>query len=111
MYQVKKFDGGLFLAQLMLLIDSPMHGNIDIHGFGKGDPNISTLVHGVIGYSLSRHLCQIRFQPSMETNKLISSDIYHVSYKDHLGESTKIKYKYLYIIWNKYSAIISHICL
>ena len=31
------FVGWVFLSQLMLLIDSPMHGNIDIHGFGKGD--------------------------------------------------------------------------
>ena len=82
MYQVNFFDVWLFLPQLMLLIDSPMHGNIDIHGFGKGDPNISPLVHGVIGHSLSRHLFQIRFQPSMGGNKSISSDIHHVSYND-----------------------------
>ena len=59
----------------MLLIDSPLNGNIDIHGFGKGDKDVLPLIHGVIDHDLARLLYQVRYKPSHEFNQLISSHV------------------------------------
>ena len=73
------------------MIDSPLHGNIDIHGFGKGDKDITPLNHGVIGHSLSRQLFKIRYKPPSETNKLQSNEVFDFSYKYFLGKMISIK--------------------
>ena len=89
--QKKKFDGWVFFPELMLLIDSPLNGDIDIHGFGKGDSNISPLIHGVIGHDLARYLYQVRFKPSHKSKQFISSHVQLIKYNNYLGHSETIK--------------------
>ena len=91
----KQFDGWLFLPQLNLLIDSPLHGNINIHGFGKGDKMIPPLIHGVIGHTLSRYLYKVRFKPDTRNKNLLSSEKHPICFKDYFGKFNKIQIQLL----------------
>ena len=71
----------------MLLIDSPLNGNIDIHGFGKGDKNVSPLIHGVIDHNLARYLYKVRYKPSYESKQFITSHVQSINYNNFLGHS------------------------
>ena len=74
----------------MLLIDSPLNGNIDIHGFGKGDKNVSPLIHGVIDHNLARYLYKVRYKPSYQSKQLITSHVQSINYNNFLGHSENI---------------------
>jgi hypothetical protein len=44
----RKFDGHLVLPEYGLLLDSPLNGDVDMHAFGNGDPQIKGVWHALV---------------------------------------------------------------
>jgi hypothetical protein len=44
----RRYDGGLVLPEYGLVLDSPLNGDVDMHAFGNGDPQLEGVWHSLV---------------------------------------------------------------
>ena len=59
----RRFDGHLVLPEYGLLLDSPLHGDVDMHAFGNGDGELKGLWHSVVGEATAIKAEQCKLEP------------------------------------------------
>lgn len=51
----RRYDGHLVIPEYGLLLDSPLNGDVDMHAFGNGDPQLPGAWHGLVNEAILRY--------------------------------------------------------